>query len=196
MSTRRTGHGRRSAPADGPGSWRPRRHATAAGARTVRLHERVAERGRTARRRVDSDPQTHRLDRSAPIAGDRGAPFGPAAAGAGAERRQLQLLVEGCCPPDLDQRAANDPAEGVVGMGVGGVVGRDVLEVARRGVEPEAPSLVDVAEPDRPVPQDHATGRRPCRQLGGGKFGGRTSSDRRSGGRSSGDRRIGGHGGT
>ena len=93
-----------------------------------------------------------------------------AAAGAGAERGQLQLLVEGCCSPDLDQGAANDPAEGIVESGVGGVVGRDVLEVARRGVEPEASSLVDVAEPDRPVPHDHATGRRPRRQLCGGKI--------------------------
>ncbi len=53
--------------------------------------------------------------------------------------------------------------------GVVDIVGGDVLEVAGGGVESEPSSGVDVSEPDRPGPHDHAADRRALRQFRGGK---------------------------
>ena len=142
------------------GQHEPGRHAPVAGGLAVDPVEVIVEGRGPARHGVDLDPQAHRLDDAAAIARNRRPPLGPAAPGAGAERDQPQLLAEHGWLTHVDQRASHHPREPLVELGVGGVVGGDVLEVAGDGIEAQVAAHVDVGMAHRPGRREAATGGR------------------------------------
>ena len=102
--------------------------------------------------------------RAAPLALDRDAALGPVAPGAGAPRGQLQRLEVAGERRHLDDGLADHPGLGVGQGGVGGVVGRQVLQEPGGGVEPEPPgrgSRRPAAPGERP--------RTPARTAAGGR---------------------------
>ena len=103
------------------------------------------------------------LDGAAPLAPTiemrRSAQWLPGARAPGGQRQRLEVAGEG---RHLDDRLADHPGLGVLQRGVGGVVGRQVLEEAGGGVEAQPPGRAHVGQPHPTSALEH-----PARRTGG-----------------------------
>jgi hypothetical protein len=95
------------------------------------------------------DPRAVDLDRAACVPGERPSPARRDSRDAAAPRDDLDPAVVEEGDEDVDTDGAEDPEVlRSAPTGLVDVVRRDVLEVSRDGVEPQAPGRVRVGEPD------------------------------------------------
>ena len=153
-------------------------HPPSHGGLAVALRERLAEAQRAPAAVVEVHPEADGVEAASGLAHDLDATVRVVAAGARAPRGQRQRLEVAREGPHLQHRAPHHPGLRLGEGRVGGVVGRDVLEVPGRGVEAEPSRRTHVAEAHLAGALDDPAPLGPGRHaLRGGIGGGRHRAD-------------------